>query len=396
MGKPLENFLPNELRIFLKWVFVFMFIFLVFPLTSLLIWQLLPKEKMEVIILDKTVVDKDFREHHAIHWTLNHLKYVNGNGISFDHKKDFFGFFPEGENSYKIHDFQNIDDQKTDELIAGSSLIYIADTYGVYKNDFTSVSTSELSAKIYGGMVQKDVDFLKKAYEAEKTIIAEFNTVASPTKKNIRNEFENLIGFRWTGWIARYFDELDTMINKEVPEWIIEAYKEQHDNQWALLGSGLVFLHEYGRIEIFENGRHTGVKVPNIQSSLQSQQKYGIPKTVKYPYWFDVILVSRDFEVISYYDIEPTAEGLEMLRDMGLPRYFPAAVVKANGKGKIYYFSGDFADNPIANSSYKYYGVAGLWRMFLQADDYSHRGSFFWNYYFPLMENILEVIEAED
>jgi hypothetical protein len=94
--------------------------------------------------------------------------------------------------------------------------------------------------------------------------------------------------------------------------------------------------------------------------------------------------------VISYYDLAPTDAGIVKLSELGLPRYFPAVVMKKNGEGKLYYFSGDFADNPVSGSSYNFYGIEKLWRMFLHSEDYSQRNSFFWNYYYPLMGSILK------
>jgi hypothetical protein len=183
---------------------------------------------------------------------------------------------------------------------------------------------------------------------------------------------------------------LDTLLNNDLPSWLIKTYVNQHDGVWGLAGPGMVFVHENGTLEILQFGKDFKSNVPNIVSTAKSQKKYEIPEIVKYPYWIDVILVSSDFEVISYYDLLPTEAGIDKLREMGVPRYFPAAVVKENGEGKFYYFCGDFADNPVSGSSFRFFGISKLWRMFLQAEDYSQRNSFFWNYYYPLMKNILK------
>ena len=397
MKNLLDKYLPIEFRLFLQWVFLFLIIFLAVPLTSFLIWIFMPQAPVGLVIVDKTVSNNDYQEHRSIHWTLNHLKYVNSEGNLFDYKTDYFGIFPKKEaGEYTIKDIRSLSLAQTKDLIAKSNLIYYADTYGVYEDEATDDRFQGLSKKLYGGMDHQDIEFLKKSYEAEKTIISEFNSIASPTSMEVRAEFEKLAGVKWTGWIARYFDELDTILNEELPIWMIDTYVEQHDDQWGLSGSGMVFLKENGQIEILEFEKHTQVKVPSIVSSMQSQSKYGLPEVVKYPYWFDIMLVSREFEVISYYDIYPTDEGLSLLRNMGLPRYFPAAVVKSNGNGKFFYFAGDFADNPAASSSFRFYGIAKLWRMFLHSEDYSQRNSFFWNYYFPLMKTILSNLgEAE-
>ncbi|MDO9552987.1 hypothetical protein [Rhodonellum sp.] len=396
MGNKLGKLIPEEFRVLLKWIFSFLFIFLAIPLGAFLLWNLVPKATLNVIIVDKTVVNLDFQEHSSIHWTLNHLRYVKPNGDFFNFKEDYFGFFPAKDGTHSIKDLNGLTDQKIDELVEKTELIYFSDTYGVYENDLEKEALQGPSKKIYGGMDKADLNFLQKAYSEEITIISEFNTIASPTPKAIKNEFETLVGLKWTGWIVRYFDELDTLLNDELPFWMIDSYNKQHDKQWDLKGSGLVFLKDTGKIEILEYEKHTLNKVPIITTGTAFRNKIGIPEFVWYPYWFDIVLIDRDFDVISYYDINPTGEGLEMLREMGLPRYFPAVVVKPNGKGKFYYFSGDFADNVISNSSFRFYGIAKLWRMFMDAEDYSQRNSFFWNYYFPLMRYILDDVNKKE
>jgi len=391
MGNFLNKYFPVEFRVFFRGFLVLAFIFILVPLASMLIWYLLPTASMGVVVLDKTVPIQNFQEHQSLHWLLNHFKFTKSDGNIFDESKDYFGFFPaEKKSEYKIEDFSGQTESEKEKILDQSKLVYFADTYGVYENDLKEEPSQIPSKKIYGGMDTLDLNFLKQAYNAEIDIIAEFNTIASPTKKEVRKDFEELAGIKWTGWIARYFDELDTMLNEELPPWLVASYKRQHQKVWDFSGSAMVFLHENGQIEILKDEVEIKNTVPNIVSSLKSQETYGIPEIVKYPYWIDIIFVSREYEVISYYDLAPTEEGIEKLSELGLPRYFPAVVMKKNGSGKFYYFCGDFADNPVSGSSYNFYGIEKLWRMFLHSEDYSQRNSFFWNFYYPLMSNILK------
>jgi hypothetical protein len=395
MKKVLSKNIPPELKLLSFWFFLALLFFVATPLLSLGIWYLTPASKFGVLIVNKTAPNNQYQEHQSIHWLLNHFRYVKQDGDFYDESKDYFGFFPGTtvEDS-SISDFSDLSIDEMDKLLIENQLVYFADTYGVYENDFRGHVSESPSKKVYGGMDHSDIDFLKAAFKKEVDIIAEFNTIASPTKKDVRMEFENLADIKWTGWIMRYFDELDTLLNNDLPKWLINGYVGQHEGAWTFSGSGMVFLHENGSLEILEFGKDFMSNVPSIVSTSKNQKKYGIPEIVKYPYWIDVVLVSRDFEVISYYDLLPTEEGIDKLREMGVPRYFPAAVVKENGKGKFYYFCGDFADNPVSGSSYKFFGISKLWRMFLQAEDYSQRNSFFWNYYYPLMKNILKDSEV--
>lgn len=386
----LDRYFPIELRLLFKWIIFFGFIFFAFPLISYLVWKGTSSAKLEVVILDKTVPFKEQGEFQSIQWVLNHLKYVKSDESLYLGELGYWGFYPkDNSDEFEIKDFTQLSDVEIDRLADDLDLLYISDTYGVYEGDFGKSQGQNRSKKIYGGMDRSDLQIIKKSIEKEKVIITEFNSIASPTSKQIRTEFEELMDMRWTGWIGRYFDELDTVLNEEIPRWMIETYKKQHQDIWDFRGSGLIFLHENGRIEVMKNIEHLGDPVPTVVTNLQAQTRYGLPEMVKYPYWFDIMLVSRDFEVISYYDIQPTAAGVELLREMGLPRYFPAVVHKKSGNASFYYFSGDYSDNRIADNSYQYQGIATLWRMFLHPDDFSQRRSFFWNFYYPLMKEIL-------
>jgi hypothetical protein len=77
------------------------------------------------------------------------------------------------------------------------------------------------------------------------------------------------------------------------------------------------------------------------------------------------------------------------LKEMGLPKYFPATVRRKNGDGYIYYFAGDFAGHSRIEPSHRYFGLPWLWKFFYGPEDYSRRDSFFWQYYYPMMKNIL-------
>lgn len=385
------KYLPIEFRVFFRGFLVMAFIFMVIPLTSMLIWYLLPAASMRVVVIDKTVPTQNYQEHQSIHWLLNHFKFTKSDGSVFDPSKDYFGFFPgKKTEDYQINDLSGQSDFQMQKILDESGLVYFADTYGVYENDLKEMPVLTLSKKIYGGMEKHDIAFLKKAYKAEIDIISEFNTIGSPTKKEIRKEFENLAGIKWTGWIARYFDELDTMLNTHLPPWLVSGYKHQHQKTWDFSGPAMVFLHENGQIEILKDELEIMKAVPEIVSGIKSQQAYGIPEIVKYPYWIEINFVSRDYEVVSYFDLAPTEEGIKKLGEWGLPRYFPAVVVKSNGLGKFYYFCGDFADNPVSGISFDFYAIEKLRRMLLHSEDYSQRNSFFWNYYYPLMEAIFK------
>lgn len=379
----------EELKIYLRRLWPFILLVVGLPVLSFAIWLLLPAKHLEILVIDKTVRDDTHREHAGFFWTLDHSKYKKSSGEFYAVDKDYLGFFPNGKADFGISkDLAGKTEEDIRSLARETDLVFIADTYGVYESDFNVKTLDEKSRKIYGGLEYSDIQLIRAAKEEGKVVVAEFNSIASPTSNLIRTEFENLMGVKWTGWIGRYFDELDTLLNDEVPNWMIRQYQHQHEN-WDLSGPGLIFIKETGEIEAFLHLQDYENRVPLIRTQRANKKGFRLPEVVPYPDWFDVMMIDRDYEVISYYDIEPTTTGMQRLRSMGLPRFFPAAVVRTLERGKQYYFSGDFSDMSGGFGASHFYGLPLLWRGLYVASDYTNRQSFFWNYYNPLINQVL-------
>lgn len=380
----------EELRLVLLKLRPFLLIVVGLPLLSYLIWVFLPSNSFDILVIDKTVPDKTYQEHAGFFWSLNHLKFRNSEGDFYSSHTDYLGFFPNGKANFgEAKDLKGKSIEEIEILAKKTDMIYLADSYGVYEGDFTNKQNIQLTKKIYGGLDMSDIQLFKIAKEAGKVMVAEFNSMASPTSRAIRTEFENLMGIKWTGWIGRYFDEFDTLVNDEIPRWMITQYQEQHGN-WNLTGSGLIFIKESGEIEAFLHARDYDNKVPLVRTQKINKHGFKLPEVVPYPDWFDVVMIERDYQVISYYDIDPTFEGVQRLRSMGLPRFFPAAVVRNSGDATQYYFAGDFSDIRGNFGSHYFSGLPILWRGLYVASDYSDRQGFFWNYYHPLVSQVLK------
>jgi len=385
--------ISEEFKIFIRGILPFIAFFVLIPLLSYGIWVFIPKKNLAIIVIDKTVNGPELVEHSSFYWVLEHLKFTKQNQEFYDRKIDYLGYFPGLEKSKpEIRDLSGFSSDMIKERVSDLDLIFITDTYGVMTSPGEKIrSTGEKPKKIYGGLDSDDIQLIREAKVQEKTIIAEFNTMASPTIKKNRTEFENLMGIQWTGWIGRYFEEMDTLINNDIPGWMSYEYKKQHNGNWLPKGPGLIFIHEDGKVEglTFETDYQN--KIPLIRTQRINPLSKLLPEIVPYPDWFDVVLIERDYQVISYYDINPTSEGLEKLRSMGLPRFFPAAIVKNNGKGKMYYLAGDFSDLRIQLGSPRFSGLPFFWKGLHIVSDYTDRESFFWNYYYPLTSQILEI-----
>ena len=382
--------MKEELKLLLWRLRLLFLILFGLPLVSFAIWYFIPSKTMGILVIDKTVPDLSYQEHEGFFWTLNHLKYQKSADEPYRSEVDYLGFFPNGQEDYgQAKDLRGKSSDEINRLAEEHDLIYLADTYGVFEGDFSNNTKIEITRKIYGGLDQSDNQLIRSAKAQGKVLVAEYNAMASPTPKVVRTEFENLMGIKWTGWIGRYFDELDTLDNSSIPEWMIRQYQKQHET-WDLSGPGLIFIKETGEIEGFEHRADYENKIPLVRTQKINKHGFNLPEVVPYPDWFDVVMIERDYQVISYYDIAPTVEGLQRLRSMGLPRFFPAAVVRKAGEGTQYYFAGDYSDIRGKFGSPYFFGLPILWRGLYVASDYSDRQSFYWNYYHPLTKQVLE------
>lgn len=369
-------------------------IFFLFPLWMFLLWEFQNGSKLDVFILDKTVNNTLYQEHRSLTWILQYDKYLKSDGKLYNLTKDYFGFFPQKNNKYEIHDLSKYSEGEIDELANKYQVFYSADTYGVYFNEwYHRNDINEHSGKLYGGMINNDFLLMKKMAERNKLVICEYNTIATPTPKNIRSKVENMFSFQWSGWAGRYFFSLDTVVNSELPRWVIRLYKKQYHTNWTYTGSGIVFVNESDSIVILENKKDLLYEVPQIITNKYGKEKFGLPDTMNYPYWFDICTSDKVNRMMAYYKINTTENGDSILSANGISSIFPA--VLENSQYRFYYFAGDFSDNFVRMRLSKLRGVDHLRSLMINPYDLSDRSRFFWEYYVPLVRTILKDYSKE-
>lgn len=340
--------------------------------------------------MDKTVLTNEGLEHRGFDWILTHLKYYKPDGKMYMPASDYKGFFPLRHDSFFIKDLSKLGEKQIDSLSNKMDMTYYTDTYGIYYNEwYRKREQTEHSEKVYGGLDKNDLLFLTKMKEKKKLIIAEFNFFASPTSRSLRVKTELLFGLRWSGWTGRYFEQLDTVKNPDLPKWVVRLYKEQHFDKWPFTKPGLVFVHTNETIAILESETDLSKDVPIVKSFKYGMKKFDIPKEIRYPYWFDITLsTDTNNRVLSYYELYPNQRGDSILHHHNIPRIFPAAFENINGS-PFYYFCGDFVDSPIYKTSNKVEGIQYFKMFVLNDNDLNDRTPFFWRYYLPLTTKIL-------
>ncbi len=362
------------------------------PILMWLFWWLSPHQKLVIAIIDKTVPDRTGQEHISLSWILNHEKYTKNNKESYKISRDYFGFFPKDDEKFRIRGLERFSASQLNNLSEDADLAYFTDTYGIYSQEwYQQKNKQKTSGILYGGLSNQDLDFLKLMKSKKKLIITEFNTIGSPTPPDVRGQFETLFGMKWSGWTARYFNSLDTLVNEEMPIWMVKNYNKANKVKWPFKKSGIVFVSDGDQVVVLEDSIHLKNAMPYIVSTSEGQKEFGLPEKMKYPFWFDIILPNEQSnKVVAKFSLNLKSTGRAELKRFGIPESFPAVLHQNTAQPKFYYFSGDFCDNPISLTSSYFKGIGFFKFLFYNTEDPMERKSFFWNFYKPLMDNILE------
>lgn len=374
-----------------KWIFnLFLILILSTPVLMFLFWLFTEKKTLNILIVDKTVLTTQGQEHKSLTWVLKHRKFVKSDNHFYRVDRDYFGFFPKPDDRFVIHDLFSYPTSGIDSLSETYDAVFYTDAYGMYYNEwYLDTLQTEHSDRVYGGMDERDFQFLKRMMERGKLIIMEFNTIAHPTPYEIRKKTEDLFHFQWSGWTLRYFNLLDTMLNPEIPRWVIRQYLSQHYNKWPFKKSGIVFVHESGQLFILENGTHLRLEAPLMISTPYGRVAYSLPESFYYPYWIDITYPADTVnEIVADFYILPNQHGDSVLRHYGVPKIFPA-IQEHLGYYRFYYFSGDFSDNVVSNASQYFLGIIPINQAFSDPNDLNNRSVFFYDVYYPMMDNIL-------
>lgn len=352
-------------------------------LASPFIWWHLNKEtELNVVIIDKTVPNDSYREHSGLTWLLNNQKYVQRNSQErYSVRDDYYGFIPGPSKEYTTTELpQNL--SKID-------LIYVADTYGVFEEEYYGENVEgNRSEKIFGGITVEEVEAIRNyGYNNQTTIVAEFNSFASPTSMEARKLFTEMLSIEWTGWIGRYFPNLDS---DEIPVWAVDNYKNQYGNEWTFTGGGFVLVYEDDTLVVLEDSLHIGSGGIKATFTETGKGLFQLEESPRYNYWFDIVVPYEEEDVLANYNWDLTVEGNALLEKFAIPRSFPAVVASNRLGFQTYYFAGDYVDVGEHPSFYQMSGMTLLNKWF-SFDREGDTRAFFWQTYVPMMQEILQL-----
>jgi hypothetical protein len=337
-------------------------------------WLLTRSRTLRVVIVDKTVPFRNYREHAAVPWILRAMKVRAPSGAFMDPAQDYVGFDPASKTGHDL----------TDQDLASADTLVVTDTYGVYEGDYAEAgehAALERSAKIYGGLSYAEATAIEAFAARGGLVLAEFNTFASPTESTSRARLEGLFGVRWTRWVARYWSDLQDA--KEVPRWVGATYERVYHAPFDLTGAGLVFVHEDGDIVVLRDKDDLDAEVLT-QERTPTGAEFGLPERGAFRYWIDV-LEARGSDVLYEHVVHATSAGQAKLDAHGLRAHFPAIT----RRGDAYYFAGDFADSGLELGSPERAWLLGYRRARANGCGGERDESSFWGFYAPILERLL-------
>lgn len=349
-----------------------------------LLWLLSEEKPLKVVVVDKTV-GADFREHASLFWLLNHWKIVKPeDGAAYNGKKDYYGFHPT----------DSIFNNFTDFNLSECNILYLADTYGVYRYPMDYDMYERLipkanipASQLYGGVTEQEVTAIERFSDVGGILIAEFNTLHNPTvRHNTSQRLQRLLGIQSEEVVGKYYERLN-----DAPLWMKELYSIQTNTKWEFEGSGIIItdardMHQQHPNIIVLEADDMNMTMISIHTKPHSIME-GVADEVPYYYFFEYVKPDSSAIVLAEFSLNCTERGYEKMKKANLPTVFPA-VVAADSSLRTFYFTGDFADSEIDPFLTKFYYVE-LPLYYLYSVYYvSSQTRFFWRMYLPMMNNI--------
>lgn len=354
-----------------------------------IVWRIQPVRNLNLLILDKTVPVPTYREHSSLVWALNHLK-VKAPEYK-DHwqlDKDYIGYYPppQGGGGGTERRLQAGD-------LKDKDILFITDTYGVYRQDVAEahrLQAPDYSPRLVGGIEPQEADAIEAFAGKGGTLIGEFNTFATPTRKEVRARIEKLFGVRWKEWVGRYFDDLGHPT--EVPAWAHRKWKAQTGRDWDFKGPGFIVDHEEAQILVLRCGQEVGPKLLRIFKTKDHPLTQNVESDLPFYFWFDVVEPQAGAQVLAEYHLDLTPAGQKIWQAAGLPLTFPALTILEKPSLRVY-MSGDASDTDLALGPVE---IAGR-EAFESFGDFKHyktdQSAFFWELYLPLFTQVLEQVK---
>ena len=367
-------------------IIIILVVILALPAIKFIRWSFQEKKPLDIIILDKTVPTLERINHKSFTWILNNERFVKSTKKSYSFRKDYFGWEPTLPLRNKDMIIRNLRLPEVMEFADSCDVLYYADTYGVFFNDwYKGINKSRRSRRLYGGLNNSDYLYLVEMQRRNKLCILEYNAFDYPTAPLETYKTKERLGIEFNGWTGKYFSSLDTLSSEDFPIWLTDMYRKEYRQSWTFTKPGIVLLRD-NDILVLEEGTHLTNALPYIYTDSAYVEKYGVLEKVPFDGWFDII-DPLETKVLSSYKLETTKKGDTLLFENFLSNEFPAVITDPVNE-RTFYFAGNFAANKISFWTSRFYGIDKLKGLFYSEKESDTR-RFYWLYYKPLVNGIL-------
>ncbi|AEV28235.1 hypothetical protein SpiGrapes_0377 [Sphaerochaeta pleomorpha str. Grapes] len=382
MGKPKKPPVKRKKKVIV--FFCILFVALILVCLPMIRFVLKPNLPVVTAVYDKTVPNGKVREHTGLFWFLKQKKVIPVEGKTFAYSDSYYGLHWDSNGKYY--------EKPLPFLSEKADLLYIADTYGIYRKEQVGIVPDvAVSNLIYGGLTQTDVHSIRDFLNTDRanTVVAEYNTFGTPTHPSVRAQMESLLQTKWSGWVGHYVKDLAE--EGVTVEWERNRYEKTTGRTWDFTGNGYVLVNEESDILILDEN-DVGKKGNELTFTAKGTELTGISVTGPYQGLFDVVSTLSDAETLAYYSLDVTDNGLAKLKAKGLAPVFPAIIRNETAFHTTYYLGGNYA---ALNYKPRFYFWEGVLARMQKVPDtkLDSSDSFYWKTYIPLLNGIYK--EAE-
>jgi hypothetical protein len=354
-------------------------------------WRSKPYVDLGVLVVDYTVPFDNYREHSGLFWLLNHEKVrapVPPQAAGKDYAepwqpaRDYVGYRP----SDRDHPLRLSHVNRR-----GTQLIYVTDTYGVYRGDLLHIDTRsaemDYTPLVFGGLSSGDTYALSDFVGQGGMVVAEFNTFCEPTGLDERKRMEDLFGVDWTDWVGRVFaDPYDT---DDVPHWLPREFAKQYPGATLPRSPILLLAERTGRLLVLPGPSIADVAPRVVMTGAGAQRYPQAAHDAPYYFWFSIMRARAGTTVYAQL-LLPNIEGVtQLLGSLGLGLAPPALTERDVGTGRAIYFAGDFADMDFEPGSYERADAISDNAERLSALTGMTTAPAFWLFYAPVVQQLL-------
>ncbi len=366
----------------LKTLLIIVAVIVIIPLLGFAGWFVKKGFTMEILAVNKSMIEFKGSENYAVNYVLNSEKIVTSGNRRYQMNVDHIGLHW-NEGDYKIK-YPRLKDLS--RIVEKTDLVYFADALGIQKSNVRALQENEEDRLEYGGINNTDYTLCRQFIQSAKPLIIESSFFGPPTESLVRYNMEKLTDVYYTGWRGKYVKNLSASTSDEDCSNMAGVYKEISGEDWTFTGPGIIIINEdVSRMIVLEEGTDIATKEGLIATREASMERFDLPAAVNYNGWFTILHPGNN-EVLSIFELNPSISGKEKLNANGLPETFPALIEVDDN---FYCMTGDFGKCKV-NLLFSRVMVINKLVSAVKSNGVKNPDNFFYTYYQPFMTNIIK------